>query len=71
MCYLCNPIVGISAKVAQGSDQRVDKQQTRQVNMSSTGSLFMEKSRLRAFVARPSATTAGELLSLSTNQLRV
>jgi hypothetical protein len=39
--------------------------------MSSIGSPFMEKSRLRAFVTRPSAKTAGELHNLSTNQLRV
>jgi hypothetical protein len=68
MCYLCNHIVGISVKVAQGSDQGVDKQQTQAVNTSSP---FMEKNRLRAFVTRPSAKTAGELLNLSTNQLRL
>jgi len=40
-------------------------------NKRNTGSLYMHKGRVRAFFKNPLQKKAGELLSLSRNQIRI
>jgi hypothetical protein len=61
------PALGISAKVARRVIRDWMSRNTR-----NTGSPYVDKGRLRAFLKKkPSARKAGELLNLSRNQLRI